>query len=63
MTFDGRTFPAEFVVPARVAKGAIIRKGVELDTPLVDTCMPGTVAAGVRPGPLAPSGKKHARRP
>ena len=40
-SFDGTTFPAHFVVPARVAKGALVRAGVELDTPLVKTCMPG----------------------
>ncbi|KAK7249808.1 delta3,5-delta2,4-dienoyl-CoA isomerase [Aureococcus anophagefferens] len=40
--FDGTSFPAKFVVPGRVAKGAIVRAGCELDTALVETCMPGT---------------------
>jgi hypothetical protein len=40
--FDGISFPAKFVVPGRVAKGAIVRAGCELDTALVETCMPGT---------------------
>ena len=40
--FDGTAFPAKFVVPGRVAKGAIVRAGCELDTALVETCMPGT---------------------
>ena len=30
------------MVPARVAGGAIVREGVELDSPLVATCPPGT---------------------
>ena len=31
-----------YMVPARVAGGAIVREGVELDSPLVATCPPGT---------------------
>ena len=39
--FDG-AFPATFVVPDRVKKGAIVRAGCELDTDLVDTLDAGT---------------------
>ena len=41
--FDG-TYPATFVVPDRVKKGAIVRAGCELDTDLV-----GTLDAGCAP--------------
>lgn len=39
--FDG-TYPATFVVPDRVKKGAIVRAGCELDTDLVGTLDAGT---------------------
>jgi len=47
--FDG-TFPAKFVVPDRVKKGAIVRAGCELDTDLVDTLEAGTELEVVEKG-------------